>query len=91
MQPVTSTSARSRVPSIPAVELIVGFGMVLAVIASRTRTAGPDVFIRIADNVATGIVPYRDFMLEYPPLALFPVALPRLIAGPRTRPTTAFS
>ena len=82
MEPVTTTSARSRVPTIPAVELIVGFGMVLAVIASRTRTAGPDVFLRIADNVATGIVPYRDFMLEYPPLALFPVALPRLIAGP---------
>ncbi len=82
MQPVTRVGTRQQVPAIPAIELIVGLGMVLAVIASRTTTAGPNVFLGIADKVASGLVPYRDFVLEYPPLALFPVALPRLIGGP---------
>ena len=85
MQPVPRLLARQRtsaIPTIPALELVVGAAMVLAVILTRPKFSGPDVFIKIADKIAQGLVPYRDFMLEYPPLALFPVALPRLAAGP---------
>ena len=86
MQPVAraTSSALTRVSpnSIPVIELIVGAAMVLAVAVARPRWSGPDVFIQIADKIADGLVPYRDFMLEYPPLALFPLALPRLVAGP---------
>ncbi len=85
MQSVPRLLARQRtgaIPTIPALELIVGAAMVLAVAVARPRFSGPDVFLQIADKVAEGLVPYRDFMLEYPPLALFPVALPRLAGGP---------
>ena len=40
------------------------------------------VFLEMADKVASGLVPYRDFVLEYPPLALLPLLFPRLISGP---------
>ena len=86
MQPVaratTSAPSRLSLASIPIVEVLIGAAMVVAVAVARPRFSGPDVFIQIADKIAEGLVPYRDFMLEYPPLALFPVALPRLAAGP---------
>src|SRR5215204_7113771 len=86
MQPVapatTSAPSRLSLASIPIVEVLIGAGMVVAVAVARPRFSGPDVFIQIADKIAEGLVPYRDFMLEYPPLALFPVALPRLAGGP---------
>src|SRR5512143_191499 len=34
-----------------------------------------------AENVLAGQVPYRDFALEYPPLALVPILGPLLLAG----------
>src|SRR6186997_1700560 len=86
MQPVaratTSAPFRLSLPSIPMVEVMVGAAMVFAVVVTRPRFSGPAVFIPIADKIAAGLVPYRDFVLEYPPLALFPLALPRLAGGP---------
>ena len=34
-----------------------------------------------AGNVVSGMVPYRDFAVEYPPLALVPILLPVLLGG----------
>jgi len=86
MQPVaratSSAPTRLSLSSIPSIEVLIGAAMVLAVIVARPRFSGPAVFIPIADKIAQGLVPYRDFLLEYPPLALFPLALPRLVAGP---------
>lgn len=38
----------------------------------------PLVFMPYADRVLGGAMPYRDYALEYPPLALLPIVLPRL-------------
>jgi hypothetical protein len=56
--------------------------MFLWVALAKPFEGGPAVFLGIADRVASGQVPYRDFVLEYPPLALFPIVLPRYLAGP---------
>jgi hypothetical protein len=39
------------------------------------------VFLDHASKVLAGAVPYRDFVVEYPPLALLIFLLPRLVAG----------
>jgi hypothetical protein len=39
------------------------------------------VFRRVAEQLVAGAVPYRDFDLEYPPLALIPIWLPVLLGG----------
>jgi len=77
--PVARDSAESRF--IPLVELTIGVAMTLAVIIARPRDGGPQVFFEMANKVATGLVPYRDFVLEYPPLALVPLMVPRLVGG----------
>ena len=78
--PVTADSVRGRL--IPVTALVVGVATTLAVILARPRDGGPTVFFEMANKVATGLVPYRDFVLEYPPLALVPLVIPRLIGGP---------
>ena len=37
------------------------------------------IYERYASQLLAGATPYRDFNLEYPPLALLPMALPRLV------------
>jgi uncharacterized membrane protein len=44
-------------------------------------TAGDAVYFGYAEMIAQGQLPYRDFAVEYPPLALVFLALPRLIAS----------
>jgi hypothetical protein len=77
--PVARDSVESRF--IPIVEMAIGVSMTLAVILARPRDGGPQVFFEMANKVATGLVPYRDFLLEYPPLALVPLTVPRLLGG----------
>jgi len=77
--PVARDSAESR--AIPFVEMAIGVTMTLAVILSRPRDGGPQVFFEMANKVASGLVPYRDFDLEYPPMALVPLTIPRLLGG----------
>lgn len=36
-------------------------------------------YLKKAEAVAAGLVPYRDFSLEYPPLALMPMVVPYLL------------
>ena len=56
--------------------------MTLLVIAIRPKDGDPGAFLGIADKAAHGLVAYRDYPLEYPPLGLVHVALPRMIGGP---------
>ncbi len=46
-----------------------------------SHTADIELYFRAARAFITGKLPYRDFMLEYPPLALVPFTLPLLAAG----------
>jgi len=41
-------------------------------------------YFQIAQQLRSGAVPYRDFLLEYPPLAIVPLLLPTLGGVPET-------
>jgi hypothetical protein len=45
----------------------------------------------VAEQVLDGRLPYRDFNLEYPPLALFPLTLPARLMGRDAPPKFAFA
>ncbi len=67
---------------------LAGFALVhLFIFAVLFRTVytvhvnGTTVFFGYASKVVAGQVPYRDFPLEYPPLALVFFTLPRLVAS----------
>src|SRR5262245_36018374 len=77
--PVARDTAEGRF--IRTVEWAIGVSMTLAVIVARPREGGPQVFFEMANKVARGLVPYRDFVLEYPPMALVPLTVPRLLGG----------
>lgn len=47
----------------------------------RSITDTP-VYYQYASRIAQGMFPYRDFSLEYPPVAVLLFSLPRLISGP---------
>src|SRR5438045_5216313 len=56
--------------------------MTLLVIVSAPWQGDPSVFARLAEGASHGLVPYRDYPVEYPPLGFVAVALPRLLGGP---------
>ena len=70
-----------RARAFATVELVIGLLTLGAVVWARPLEGGPAVFLSIAERVVSGLVPYRDFALEYPPLALLPITLPRVLAG----------
>lgn len=69
-----------RVRAIAVAGLAIGAAMFLTVLVANSPAGSPDVFLTIADQLVSGLAPYRDFPLEYPPLALLPLALPRFLA-----------
>jgi hypothetical protein len=46
-----------------------------------TPYSGTALFLKYASQIMDGQVPYRDFSVEYPPLALLFFVLPRLLSG----------
>lgn len=70
-----------RARAFATVELIIGLLTVGTVVWARPLEGGPAVFLSIVERVAAGLVPYRDLALEYPPLALLPIMVPRVLAG----------
>ena len=61
--------------------MVVGVAMTLLVIVWRPHNGDPFPVYGLADKAANGLVPYRDYPVEYPPLGLVYSALPRLIGG----------
>jgi uncharacterized membrane protein len=53
----------------------------IAIFAIDEQAKGNDIklYYSTASNLVRGLVPYRDFALEYPPLAILPMLLPQLI------------
>jgi len=71
-----------RVSLIPLVHLVVGVAMTLLIIIIRPPAGDPVGFMSIANKTVRGLVAYRDYPVEYPPLGLVHIALPRLMGGP---------
>jgi hypothetical protein len=73
----------TSLPRIVAAE-IVGLFLVAAV-TLLAKDAGwasdVDIYRNYAAQALSGKVPYRDYSLEYPPLALLPMLLPALLVG----------
>lgn len=63
--------------ALPGVALTLVAVLTLPALA-RWHTLDLTVYATAAANLARGKLPYRDFALEYPPLALFPMVLPQL-------------
>lgn len=72
-------ASETRVLSLIA--LAIGLAAALAVVVLAPSDGDPLVFLRIADPIANGFVAYRDLEVEYPPLALVPLVMPRILAG----------
>jgi hypothetical protein len=63
------------------IALTLGLTAAVAVILVAPSDGDPLVFMRIADPIAAGAVAYRDVPVEYPPIALLPIVLPRVVVG----------
>jgi hypothetical protein len=65
--------------------LLVPFGAVLAVSVPTRRydyfTFDVFGYLDRVNNVLAGLMPFRDFPSEYPPLSFVPMLLPRLVTG----------
>lgn len=75
-------------------QLAVGAAVALVVVVARPREGDPLVFLPLADRIYSGEVAYRDFPVEYPPLALLHLVLPRFLLGAEASPSayqTVFS
>jgi hypothetical protein len=68
------------------ISLALGLAAALAVLAVARSEGDPLVFLRIADPIALGDVAYRDLPVEYPPIALLPIVLPRILVGVTASP-----
>ena len=68
--------------------LLVGAGSV----PQMLRECEQDLWLYYATSAAvmSGYLPYRDFPLEYPPLALIPFALPRLVLPSHILPFSSY-
>ena len=72
----------------PLARLLVLLAPAAVILATAVATPMTEFFVNQGDvrlylekagNVASGRIPYRDFPLEYPPLALVPMAVPALL------------
>jgi Glycosyltransferase family 87 len=63
----------------------VGWALVHEGFYGRDQIVDTPVYQRYGDRMADGQVPYRDFRLEYPPLALPLFLVPSLVAGEGAR------
>ena len=78
--PGPGAAAESRAP-LPLLTLVYAIPFVVAAITQLSDfQGGPQgdvgLYLRRASEVTSGLVPYRAFPLEYPPLALVPMVVP---------------
>ena len=73
--------SRSDSRTINLIGLGIGIVSAIVVILVSPRDGDPLVFLNIANPIASGAIPYIDFPVEYPPLALLPLVLPRILTG----------
>lgn len=66
----------------PAVHLLVGLAITALLVIFQPPEGDALEVKHIADSLADGGVAYRDFLVEYPPLSLLHIFLPRFLGGP---------
>jgi len=64
-----------------AIVLLLALGRQMLTLSYRVMGHDTDYYLAVGRQVAAGLVPYRDFSFEYPPLALAPVVLPVALAS----------
>ena len=79
--PVGRARVGSETRFLALIALALGLTAAVAVILVAPSQGDPLVFMRIADPIAAGGVAYRDVPVEYPPIALLPIVLPRVMVG----------
>ena len=91
-EPVSEPMTGRSMPGVrvPFAEAILLFPAVLLVMAMRSGLpwapiGEPPRYFDFAGRILGGLVPYRDAPLEYPPLALVPWVLPRLLTERRVQ------
>jgi hypothetical protein len=55
--------------------------IVLVALVSHHLRPDLSLYYRYSSSIVQGQIPYRDFPVEYPPLALLPMVLPQLLTG----------
>jgi glycosyl transferase family 87 len=66
--------------AIPAGVLVL-IGLLTPTAAFLTWAVDPLAYRENGQSLLSGLVPYRDYSFEYPPLSLLPMALPQLLVG----------
>lgn len=56
--------------------------ILLGIVVPEWRAGDIEMYDRAATQVLQGLCPYRDFSFEYPPLALVPIVLPKVVVSP---------
>ena len=77
-----STVIQTKVHSLIVVQFValLAVAALLFPIVSQAHTTDLHLYFAYSQQFLQGKHPYRDFPMEYPPLALFPFVLPRLMA-----------
>src|SRR5262245_47517151 len=81
-----ATAAVMRWTSLPRILAAETVGLLLVgVVTLLAKDAGwasdVDIYRNYAAQALSGKMPYRDYSMEYPPLALLPMLLPALLVG----------
>ena len=74
-------STRIAVLALSAAALAMLVGLFVANLEGGPGIVDTPVYKRYGDRIENGDVPYRDFAVEYPPLAILPFAVPSLVTS----------
>jgi len=76
------TAMARRWPLMLGLHLVVGVALAVALwVTHPFALSDVTLYYQWSGQVADGLVPYRDFFFDYPPLALLPMLVPRLLTG----------
>jgi hypothetical protein len=71
--------------------LLISYGFLLWQRKATSPPADMKLYFSVSTQLSEGKIPYRDFTVEYPPLALLPLVIPQLVAAGVTLDYRAYS
>ena len=71
--------------------LLIGYGFLLWQRKATSPPADMKLYFSVSTQLSEGKIPYRDFTVEYPPLALLPLVVPHLVTAGMTLDYRAYS